>query len=129
MLPIRIEVDDLSLDGELNDTECARALARVLPLTAQFRVWGDELHFDVVLEDEPRGRPGKPVSVGDLGFWHEGSTLCIFFGPTPMSSAEDPVSAVPVTIVGRVRSFEELRSYKEAGEITVQARNGQEPQP
>lgn len=129
MLPIRIEVGDLNLDGELNDTECARALARVLPLTAQFRVWGDELHFDVALEDDPRPCPGKPVSVGDLGFWHQGNTLCIFFGPTPMSPAEDPVSAVPVTIVGRVGNFEELRSGKEAGEITVHARNGQEPQP
>jgi hypothetical protein len=41
-----------------------------------------------------------------------------------MSPAEDPVSAVPVTIVGRVSSFEQLRSAKEAGEISVQAGNG-----
>ncbi len=124
MLPIRIEVGDLNLEGELNDTECAQALARVLPLTAAFRVWGDELHFEVALEEDPGGRAHTSVSVGDLGFWHEESTLCIFFGPTPMSPGEDPVSAVPVTIVGRVSSFEQLRSAKEAGEITVQTGNG-----
>ncbi|SUZ94144.1 uncharacterized protein METZ01_LOCUS46998, partial [marine metagenome] len=40
---------------------------------------------------------------------------------TPTSPGEDPVSAVPVTIVGRVSSFEKLRTCKEAGEITLRA--------
>lgn len=124
MQPIRIAVGELSIDGELNDTECARALARVLPLTAQFRVWGDELHFDVPLGDELAVRPDKSVSVGDLGFWAEGQTLCIFFGPTPMSAGEEPVSAVPVTVVGRLQRVEELRTRKETGEITMRACNG-----
>ena len=126
MQPIRIAVGGLSIDGELNDTEGARALARVLPLTAEFRVWGDELHFDVPLEDELVVRPDKSVSVGDLGFWAEGRTLCIFFGPTPMSAGEEPVSAVPVTVVGRLQRVEELRTRKKTGEITMLARNGRE---
>ncbi len=124
MQPIRIAVGDLSIDGELNDTKCARALARVLPLTAEFRVWGDELHFDVPLEDELLVRPDKSVSVGDLGFWAEGRTLCIFFGPTPMSAGEEPVSAVPVTVVGRLQGVEELRTHKDKGEITMLAHSG-----
>lgn len=121
---IRIAVGDLSIDGELNDTKCARALARVLPLTAEFHVWGDELHFDVPLENEPAPRPEKSVAVGDLGFWAEGRTLCIFFGPTPMSAGEQPVSAVPVTVVGRLHGVEELRTHKDKGEITMLAYNG-----
>jgi hypothetical protein len=126
MQPIRIAVGDLSIDGELNDTESARALARVLPLTAEFRIWGDELHFDVPLDEEPTARPAMSVSVGDLGLWAEGRTLCIFFGPTPMSAGEEPVSAVPVTVVGRVQRVEELRTRKEAGEITMLAHNGRD---
>ena len=126
MQPIQIAVGDLSIDGELNDTKCARALARLLPLTAEFHVWGDELHFDVALEEESPARPDSSVSVGDLGFWAEGGTLCIFFGPTPMSVGEDPISAVPVTVIGRLQRVEELRSGKEAGKITLQARNGRE---
>lgn len=124
MQPIRIAVGDLNIDGELNDTACARALARILPLTADFRVWGDELHFDVPLEGELAPRPDKSVSVGDLGFWAEGRTLCIFFGPTPMSAGEEPVSAVPVTVVGRLQHVEELRTRKKTGEITMLACNG-----
>ncbi len=124
MQPIRIAVGDLSIDGELNDTKCARALARVLPLTAEFQVWGDELHFAVPLEDEPAPRRGNSVSVGDLGFWAEGSTLCIFVGPTPMSVGEQPVSAVPVTVVGRLERVDELRTRKDKGEITMLACKG-----
>lgn len=124
MMPIRIAVGDVSLDGELNDTECAKAVARALPMTAEFRVWGDELHFDVTFDHEPSRRPDAAVSVGDLALWAEGRTLCIFFGPTPMSVAEDPVSAVPVTVVGTLQGVERLRASKESGTITVSPRNG-----
>ena len=119
MQPIRIAVGSVNLEVELYDSECARAVAQVLPLTVEFRVWGDELHFDVPVEGARRARPDARVSVGDLALWAEGGTLCIFFGPTPMSGAEDPVSAVPVTVVGRVERAEELRAAKESGEITV----------
>lgn len=126
MLPIRIAVGALEVDGELNDTECALALARALPLTAEFRVWGDELHLDVALDDVPAGRPNASVAVGDMGLAVEQSTLCIFFGPTPLSSAEEPVSAVPVIVVGRLEGVEALRDGKGAGTITIRARNGRE---
>ena len=72
MQPIQIAVGDLSIDGELNDTKCARALARLLPLTAEFHVWGDELHFDVALEEVPPARPdgcrsARPARTGTCG--------------------------------------------------------------
>lgn len=124
MLPIRIAVGDVRLDGELNDTDRARAVARALPLTAEFRVWGDELHFEVLIDDAPFAHPDAAVSLGDLGLSTDGGTLCIFFGPTPMSPAEDPVSAVPVTVVGTVQGVEKLRANKSAGELTLSSRNG-----
>ncbi len=83
MLPIRIAVGDLSLDGELNDTEGGRAVASALPLTVEFQVWGDELHFDVPVELDSAAKPAAKVNVGDVALWVEGKTLCIFFGPTP----------------------------------------------
>ena len=119
MLPIRIAVGDVRLDGQLNDTESARAVARALPLTVEFRVWGDELHFDVPVELDCVARPAPKVGVGDVGLWAEGKTLCIFFGPTPMSEAEETVSAVPVTVVGHVEGAERLREAKEGKQITI----------
>jgi hypothetical protein len=43
-----------------------------------------------------------------------------------MSAGEEPVSAVPVTVVGRLQGVEELRTRKTTGEITLLARNGGE---
>ena len=119
MLSIRIDGGEISVDGALNDTDCARALARALPLTTDFQVWGDELHLDVPIEDSPRQSPARVVSVGDLGFWPDDGTLCIFCGPTPLSTAEEPVSAIPVTIVGRIDGAEALRAGKDIGRITI----------
>ena len=129
MLPIRIAVGDVHLDGELNDSECARAVARVLPLTAEFQVWGDELHFDVPIPEPPRGRPDRSVRRGDLALWIEGRRLCVFFGPTPLSTAEEPVSAVPVTVVGTVRDADRLSGAKEAQTLTLSSTSGDTSSP
>lgn len=126
MFPIRIAVGDISVEGELNDTEGARALARLLPVTAEFRVWGDELHLDVALDEALRGRPDANVAVGDLALSSNGDTLCLFFGPTPLSSREQPVAALPVIVVGRLREAQRLRAGKMAGELTISAHNGRE---
>jgi hypothetical protein len=119
MFPIKIAVGDVNLEGELFDSECARAVARALPLTAEFSVWGDELHFDVAIDEGLRGRPDARVTVGDLALATEQATLCIFFGPTPLSGAEEPVAAVPVTVVGRIEDSEKLRAAKESGQISL----------
>ena len=123
MLPIQVAVGDIRVDGELNDTESARELARALPLTAPFNVWGDEIHLDVALAAAPARHPEERVEVGDLGFWAEGGALCIFFGPTPLSPAEDPVAPAPVTIVGKLRGAEALRSGKGADQIRIARRD------
>jgi hypothetical protein len=119
MQPIRIAVGDVTLDGELNDTEGARRLARVLPMTSGFQVWGDEIHFEVPVEPLADRRAQDSASVGDLGLCAGEATLCIFFGPTPSSPAEEPVPARPVTIVGSVRSAERLRGVKSADQISL----------
>lgn len=127
MLPIKVAVGDISIAGELNETECARQLARALPLTAAFNVWGDGLYLDVALDAAGARHPDTEVAVGDLGYWAGGGTLCIFFGPTPLSPAEDPVSPVPVTIIGRLHGSEALRAGKESAEIRIAERDGGRP--
>jgi uncharacterized protein len=42
------------------------------------------------------------MTVGELGYWPTGNAFCIFFGPTPASSADTPVAASPVNVLGRV---------------------------
>lgn len=120
-VPIRVRVGDLQLDGYLNDTDCARAIAKALPLEARFAVWGDEFYFTIPVEHGLEREARTNVAVGDLGYWPEGNALCIFFGPTPMSSGEEPVAAGPVNVVGAVGNAEALRGAKGAQLIVVEA--------
>jgi hypothetical protein len=46
-IPIRIKVGTIELDGELFDTETAKAIAECLPIEKEFNVWGDEFYFDL----------------------------------------------------------------------------------
>ncbi len=40
--------------------------------------------------------------MGDVCYWPPGKALCIFFGPTPASTDDNPRAASPVTVVGRI---------------------------
>jgi hypothetical protein len=120
-LAIRISVGDLELEGHLNDTSCAQAIADALPLQSKFRVWGDEIYFDIPVEYGLQRDAREEFEIGDLGYWPEGNALCIFFGPTPMSPGEKPVAYSRVNLVGSVQGAEGLRKAKEAREIIVEA--------
>lgn len=119
-VPIRIRVGEVKVEGELEDTDAAQALFGTLPLRARFWVWGDVFHFDVPVDHGPQRKGRVDVAVGDLGYWPEGSALCIFFGPTPMSDGENPVAPVPVSVIGSVAGSEALRRAKEAEQIVIE---------
>ena len=44
---IRIEVNDLTLRSELNDTPGAQAVAASLPVESHPQTWGEEFYFDI----------------------------------------------------------------------------------
>ncbi|HYA85718.1 MAG TPA: cyclophilin-like fold protein [Nitrospirota bacterium] len=99
---ITINIHNISLDAELFDTPCARAIASVLPFETGPNVWGDEFYFEIPLKMPLDDTATTRVKVGDIGFWPPGNALAIFFGPTPMSKGSDPVPASAVNIVGRI---------------------------
>jgi hypothetical protein len=97
---IRITVGGITLDAELFDTTCARAIAGALPITAVPNEWGDEFYFEIPVAQSLDDTATKSVKVGDIGYWPPGKALALFFGPTPMSSDQDPVPASAVNRVG-----------------------------
>lgn len=104
-MPIAIRIilgNTHSLDAELCDTACARAIAGTLPIEARPNEWGDEFYFEVPVEMSLDETATRVVKVGDIGYWPAGNALAIFFGPTPMSSGPDPVPASDVNIVGTI---------------------------
>lgn len=100
---IVITVNDLKLEGLLNDSPTAQALAAALPISGSAQLWGDEIYFPVpkvVAELDDTATP--VVQVGDLGYWPSGRAFCIFFGLTPASIPGEIRPASAVNLVGRL---------------------------
>ena len=102
MVKIIIEVENISMEAELLDTPTARKICEALPLEESVNVWGDEIYFDISLTIEQEPGASQDVEVGDLGYWPAGPAFCIFFGPTPVSTNDQPRAYSPVNVFGRV---------------------------
>ncbi len=102
MRTITITAGQVSLSAELNDNPTARQIWAALPLEGGANVWGDEIYFEipVIAGQEPDAR--AEMAVGELAYWPAGHAFCIFFGPTPVSTGEQPQAYSPVNILGRV---------------------------
>ncbi len=102
MRTITITAGQVSLSAELNDNPTARQIWAALPLEGGANVWGDEIYFEipVIAGQEPDAR--AEMAVGELAYWPTGHAFCIFFGPTPVSTGEQPQAYSPVNILGRV---------------------------
>ena len=117
---IRITVGDVSLEGEFLDTPCGNELSALLPLKSPFSVWGDEFYFSVPLDYPLDSTATTQVAIGDIGYWPPGPALAIFFGPTPMSTGNEPVPASEVNLIGRLfGDVTMLRTAKKAGSIAI----------
>ncbi len=99
---IKINIEDIVLDAELFDTECAKAIANMLPIETRPNEWGDEFYFEIPVKTALDETATTKVKIGDIGYWPPGSALAIFFGKTPMSSGADPVPASEVNLVGKI---------------------------
>jgi hypothetical protein len=99
---VKIIVNNITLEAELFDTACAKAISEKLPLEVVLSLWGDEFYFEIPVTRPLDETATRMVKVGDIGYWPPGRALAIFFGPTPLSSGADPVPASEVDIVGRI---------------------------
>lgn len=78
------------------------SLLSSLPLESKAELWGDEIYFSVPFS-APRENPKDIVEVGDVAYWPEEPSLCLFFGPTPSSPRPDIIKPYsPVNIIGKI---------------------------
>jgi hypothetical protein len=103
--PILLQVGNVALDGELDDSATGKALAQRLPLNISLSRWGEEYYGSVGaalgVDDAPDAR--EIMKIGELAYWLPGNALCIFFGPTPASSGTEPRAASPVNPAGMLK--------------------------
>jgi hypothetical protein len=117
---ISIKASAIRVQAELNSTETARALLGILPVKANVNTWGDEIYFDVPLNMEIEGGR-EVVEMGDVAYWPDGPSLCLFFGRTPASRGHEIRAASPVTIVGRIIGDRKvLKAVRQGAEVTVE---------
>ena len=96
--PIRLVAGLIMLEGALDDSETATALAGRLPLTFEMSRWGEEYYGDIgeALGVGESSDAREEMKVGELAYWPSGNALCVFFGPTPASEGDEPRAASPV---------------------------------
>ena len=121
MNKIKIFINDLEFEGELNDEKIAKEIYEALPIEAQASFWGEEIYFGVPVRIIQENLTEK-VSIGDLAYWPEGSSFCIFYGKTPDSIEEEPKPISPVTIIGKIQGdVEALKKLEEAKVKVIKA--------
>lgn len=111
---IRISAGSVTAEATLLSTPTADAIWNALPLQSDCNLWGDEIYFTIPVSLGLERDAREIVEKGDLGYWPQGPAFCIFFGPTPISSAHDikPASAVNVfgKLCGDPRLFKQVAS-------------------
>ncbi len=98
---ILIKIDNLEWLGFLNNTRTAEEIWNALPIEARGQCWGKEIYFTISLNLEPEA-PQEVVEPGALAYWPEGSGFCIFWGPTPVSRADECRPYSPVNVLGKL---------------------------
>lgn len=117
-LKIKIELKGEVFEGTLTDEFSPKTVDKIvesLPIESEVMTWGDEVYFDVPVEMEEENAKAV-VSKGDVGYWPEGRTLCIFYGKTPLSESEENIiPASAVNIVGRINEPDRLKRIEPEG--------------
>ncbi|MEM7828316.1 MAG: cyclophilin-like fold protein, partial [Candidatus Aenigmatarchaeota archaeon] len=67
MQRIRITIGDLTIDAELFDTRCAKAIAEKLPIESIPQEWGDEFYFTIPVKMNLDETATVDVNIGDIG--------------------------------------------------------------
>ena len=101
-MKVTIQIQDIVLTAELNDSPTARVIAEALPLHGNAHVWGDEIYFEIPVTIPLADNAIEEVDVGTLAYWPTGSAFCVFFGPTPVSTGDKPRAYSPVNVFGRI---------------------------
>ena len=94
----------------------AKAIMNALPIKGRGNRWGEEIYFSIGVSAGSENAKDV-VEKGDLAYWPPGEALCIFFGPTPASSGNEPRAASPVNVFGKILGdptvFRRVRSGEE----------------
>ncbi len=99
---IQIKINNEIIKAELNNSAGAQELLKKLPMKVNMSRWGDEYYGSCGLTQELCAEAKVIMEVGEIAVWPAGNALCIFFGPTPVSTDGRPRAATEVNPVGKL---------------------------
>jgi len=99
---IRIAAGDTVVEAALNDSPTADQVWDALPIQASANTWGDEIYFEIPVTAAQSDDADAVVEMGAVAYWPPGSAMCLFFGPTPVSSGGEIRAASPVNPIGEI---------------------------
>jgi len=99
---IKITAGDVVVSVELGDSKTVQLLWEALPIQASGNLWGDEIYFGIGINADLDDDAEETVELGTVGYWPPGDALCLFFGPTPMSTGNEIRPASAVNILGMI---------------------------
>ena len=119
---IQITADGVTVVASLNESPTAELLWDALPIQARANTWGDEIYFSTpVSTDEDADWAEETVELGAVAYWPPGKALCLFFGPTPMSSGDEIRPASAVNVLGLIDGDPTvLKKVPSGSDITVE---------
>jgi len=99
MAKIRFDFGTLTLDAELLDTPTAKAVLAKLPYEARAMTWGEEVYFDVPVDDVPSEKDARAVvTPGEVALWPGGPCIALGYGRTPISRGDETRLASPSNV-------------------------------
>lgn len=121
-MKIKIIFKGLELSAKLNRSLTAQKIAKALPISGSANLWGDEIYFEIPVDALPEPDARRDAEVGELGYWPEGRSFCIFFGPTPASKDQKPRAYSEVNIVGALLDtpVEKLKAIKSGSKVKIE---------
>lgn len=121
-MPYRVELEfsgGVRAVCVLDDVDELEKLVEKSPFKSEANRWGEEIYFELPVKLRLKGERTL-MEVGEVAYWPEGNSLCLFFGPTPMSKGDKPVAYSDVKPLGRVvEGLENLGKVKDGEEITI----------
>ncbi|BER93390.1 MAG: uncharacterized protein PWP60_783 [Candidatus Atribacteria bacterium] len=109
----------IRIEAELLQSKLAEKLTGILPYETRVNTWGEEIYFAIPLKSDIE-KPQETVAKGDVAYWPEGACLCLFFGPTPISSGEEIRPASAVEVVGKISSgYEALKKVVSGSKVSI----------
>ena len=107
MKKIYLEFKNFSVEVSLNDTVVAQKIYNSLPIESEINIWGEEIYFTIPIVSDNEN-PTMEVEIGDIGYWPQGNSFCIFFGKTPISTTNKPVPYSEITLIGNFEPKKEI---------------------